>query len=135
MNVIDVIIPIITAILGAFIYHLFAIRREKKKTAPYKIQRKDTIRFLELMRDSEKNQAIRNDGFLDRFKEEVGQYRLNRILPALERMEIVKGIPVGNGDTKFAGKSKFHSYTQEDIDHLIKSVKQGVYDQSFSVDQ
>jgi len=132
-----VALPIITAIVGAIVgalaYHFLEVRREKKKAKPFKTQREDTIRFLKMMRESGDGTKSREQDFLKSFKAEIGEYRLNRVLPALAKMDIVAANPsVRRTDYKIKGK--FDSYTHNDIDHLIKHVKQGVYDHCFQVD-
>jgi len=112
------------AIVSGVVYWFLEKNKENKIYKKYKQQHKDVFLFLNNLSSFQKSTNTMED-----FLQKLGSYRANRISPILEKSNILKVNLLGNGDFDLSLKSCFHSYTEKNINEIIKDIKNGLYDE------
>jgi hypothetical protein len=84
---------------------------------------KDLILFLSKLIDVRDGKIS-----LDSFIVEIGQYRFETILPGIEKLGILKHIPVLGSPNHCIQMNNFSIYTDKDIDGIIKSIQNREFD-------
>lgn len=112
------------AIVSGIVYWLLDKHKEFKLKRKYKQQLKDVFMFFKkfpTFKESKNN--------LDKFFNDIGSYRSNKISPILEKANILK-VTLTNSDSIITSlKSGFHSYTDKQIKEIKRDIKNGLYDE------